>query len=202
MHEMNQSESEDRLVEALRHLAQQSSRAPSAQLGAELATAFRRHHRRRRTRKAIAVMALCCIVSVAWLLTMSTRKAAPYVAVDVRPSTKTAVAPDTTNALVPTAAELNANAHVKKALQHGLNSIASQRRRTQLEARQAPSFLPLPTYDPVGAKDELQIIRVEMPIQDLRLVGAPVGADVPNRLVQADFAVGRDGTPYGVRLVQ
>ncbi len=149
-----------------------------------------------------AVMAICCVFSAAWLLTMSTRKAAPYVAVNARPSTQTAVAPDTANALVPTAAELNAAAHVRKTLQHGLNSIASQRRRTQLEAHQAPSFLPLPTYDPVGAKDELQIIRVEMPIQDLRLVGAPVGADVPNRLVRADFVVGHDGTPYAVRLVQ
>src|SRR5438874_3119166 len=175
MHEMNQSESEDRLVEALRHLAQQSSRAASPQLGTELATAFRRHHRRSRARKVIAVMAICCVLSVAWLLTMSTRKAAPYVAVDAKPSTKAAVAPDTANALAPTAAELNANAHVKKILQHGLNSIASQRRRTQLEARQAPSFLPLPAYDPVGAKDEPQIIRVEIPLQEPRPVGTPVG---------------------------
>jgi len=197
MHEMNQSESEDRLVEALRHLAQQSSRAASPQLGTELATAFRRHHRRRRARRrAIAVMAICCVLSVAWLLSMPTRKAVPYGAVDAGLSTKTdVVAPDTATALAPTAAELNAAAHIKKTLQHGLSSIASQRRRTRLEARQASDFLPLPTYDPAGAKDELQIIRVEMPIQDLRLVGAPVGADVPNRLVRADFVVGRDGTP-------
>jgi hypothetical protein len=91
----------------------------------------------------------------------------------------------------------------KKSAQRDVKIRTRPRRPVQTEARQSATFLPLPSYDSrVFRKDDLQIIGVEMPIQDLRLLGAPVGADVPNRQVRADFVVGHDGTPYAVRLVQ
>lgn len=197
MPQMNQFESEDQLLDALRRLARNSSRAASAEVSAGLTDAFRRHHRRRRTRNAaIVLLAICCLASAAALL-IRPQKAAPVIG-KKKPSTIAApFVPSTANTPNPPA-----NAGTWKTAQHDARHKTPRRQRAATEARQSAVFLPLPSYDPAVAKGELQIIRVEMPIQDLRLVGAPVGADVPNRQVRADFVVGHDGTPYAVRLVQ
>ena len=54
----------------------------------------------------------------------------------------------------------------------------------------------------IPAGDELRVVRLEMPGEDLRLVGAAVTEEIARRRVTADFVVGHDGTPYAVRLVQ
>ena len=54
----------------------------------------------------------------------------------------------------------------------------------------------------IPAGDELRVVRLEMPGEDLRLVGAPVMEKLAGRHVTADFVVGHDGTPYAFRLVQ
>jgi hypothetical protein len=196
----NQFDSEERLVRSLRRLSSESSRAASPDLEATLASAFRRHHRRRRTRNAaIAALAIACLVSGAVLL-RKPEKAAPPVA-GIVPSIVSApsVSSTTTAANPPANAGTLQLAHHDAA--HDVKSKTLRRQRNPTEARFIV-FLPLPSYDPAAGQDGLHVVRVQMPIQDLRLVGAPIGADVPNRVVQADFAVGRDGTPYGVRLVQ
>ncbi|HJX83252.1 MAG TPA: hypothetical protein VJ723_02780, partial [Candidatus Angelobacter sp.] len=60
----------------------------------------------------------------------------------------------------------------------------------------------LPSYDPAMAPGDLQIVRLELTGAELSLVGAPVTEALTDRRIRADFLVGRDGTPYGVRLVQ
>jgi hypothetical protein len=197
MHEVkNQFESEEKLVGALRRLARESSQDASPEVAAGLAAAFRRHHRRRRTRNAaIAVLAIACLASAALLWTKPHAAAAPTIAKQPPSPAAVPIAPAGTPLASVRAASQEMTRHV-------VNPNAPPSHRRQAEARRSAAFLPLPAYDPMVAKDDLQIIRVEMPIQDLRLVGAPVGADVPNRPVRADFVVGHDGTPYAVRLVQ
>jgi hypothetical protein len=50
--------------------------------------------------------------------------------------------------------------------------------------------------------NDWQIVRLELTGAELRMVGAPVTEELADRRVRADFLIGRDGTPYGVRLVQ
>lgn len=64
------------------------------------------------------------------------------------------------------------------------------------------AFLALPAYDPTMPKDDLQVVRVQLPASALWKIGAPVPADASERRVMADFVVGQDGTAYAVRLVQ
>jgi hypothetical protein len=200
----NQFDSEERLVGALRRLSTESSRAASPDLGTTLANAFRRHHRRRRTRNvAIAALAIACLVAATVLL-RKPEKAAPSVASTAPSDVSVPSVPSTIAATNPpaNAGTLKIARHdAQHDAEHDVKPRALRRQRNPMEARFIV-FLPLPSYDPAAGQDGLQVVRVEMPIQDLRLVGAPVGADVPNRVVQADFAVGPDGTPYGVRLVQ
>lgn len=192
---------EDRLSNALRNLAKDSAHnnAPS-ELGVELAGAFRRHHRRRRAKNAaIVVLAAGCFLCTTWLLIRSSQK--PSSPVIVKNTTKETAAPHTAEAGVPKNIDINPR-EVKNAVKHGPKHQALHE-EPQVAAREAGDFLPLPSYDSsIATNNDLQIIRVEMPIQDLRLVGAPVNAAIPNRPVLADFVVGRDGTPYAVRLVQ
>ncbi len=215
MREINQFESgssdpsspEDRLANALRRLADEAPRSASPELGAVLGSAFRRHHRRRRIRNtAIAALLVIGLSSAAWLLTRTSQKAAPQVAVHnpatAAPVEKTAVGTQHINLPAAQATNTPGAQQAKAIAKHGPRHGASHPQAAQAEARQEGSFLPLPAYDPDVAESELRIVRVEMPIQDLRLVGAPVGPEVPNRPVLADFVVGRDGTPYAVRLVQ
>jgi len=63
-------------------------------------------------------------------------------------------------------------------------------------------FFALPYYDPAMTASDWQIVRLELTGAELRMVGAPVTEELADRRVRADFLIGRDGTPYGVRLVQ
>ena len=199
---MNQFESEDRLVGALRRLAEESSRVPSPEVAAGLAAAFRRHHRRRRTRNAVlVVLAICSLASVALFLTRQEKAAPVMVKNPSSPVTSPVVESATPTPASSTMGTAN-NPGSKKAAQRDVRQRAVRYQTVASQARQSLAFLPLPSYDPAVRNDELRIVRVEMPIQDLRLVGAPVAADVPNRQVRADFVVGHDGTPYAVRLIQ
>jgi hypothetical protein len=191
------SHSEDQLASALRDLAQASPRSAPPEVGAALGAAFHRHHRRRRVKNfAIAALVVIGLSSAAWLSTRAPRKATPQIA--IHPPTPAARIEKATTASVPGTQEIKRI--VKPTPRH--SAPRREQSPTEVAARQDGDFLPLPDYDPAAPQGELRIIRVEMPIQDLRLVGAPVSAGIPNRRVLADFVVGQDGTPYGVRLVQ
>lgn len=192
---VNQFGSEDRLSRALRRLAQESARNAPPELALGLAGAFRRYHRRRRVKNsAIVILAMGCLFSTVWFFSRSAMPAPP-----------TAHGITKQPAVTDTAASKNIAANAGET-----NETSKQARRrrpsleqTQVAAREAGDFLPLPSFDPsIAVSSDLQIIRVQMPIQDLRLVGAPVNVAMPNREVLADFVVGQDGTPYAVRLIQ
>lgn len=195
---MNQFGKQDRLAEALRQLAQESERAAPPELGLALASAFRRHHRRRRIKNAAVTLAVTgCLFSTTWLLIRPSTSAPRIVnrtgAGRIIPKAPPSTAPENTNTRLAGKKQAAKRPHARRAA----------RGNAQLAARETGEFLPLPSYDPaVASSNELQIIRLRMPVQDLRLVGAPVNVAMPNRQVLADFVVGQDGTPYAVRVIQ
>ena len=193
---MNQFGPEDRLCRALRRLAQESGHNAPPELELALAGAFRAHHRRRKIRiAAVALVATVGLFSAMWLIGRPSQTAKPQLA------RHDATAPNAAISAAPNNID-GSRAETKKTVKHGSRRRTSTR-QPQVAARETGDFLPLPSYDPsVAVNNGLQIIRVRMPIQDLRLVGAPVNAAMPNRQVLADFVVGQDGTPYAVRLVQ
>ena len=193
---MNQFASEDRLSKALRRLAQESARNAPPDLGSALAGTFRRHHRQRRLKNsAIIVLAIGCLLFTVWFFPKSTATPTTAQNTTKEPAVTSAGASAVSK---DTKIERKERQQARVASRH-----QASREKTQVATLEPGDFLPLPSYDPsVAANRDLQIIRVRMPIQDLRLVGAPVNAAMPNRQVLADFVVGQDGTPYAVRLIQ
>jgi hypothetical protein len=63
------------------------------------------------------------------------------------------------------------------------------------------AFVPLPSFAFSKSNEDLRIIRVEMPVSSLRLLGARVNDDLITQRVVADLLIGVDGTPYAFRLI-
>ncbi|HEY6970447.1 MAG TPA: hypothetical protein VJA94_14665 [Candidatus Angelobacter sp.] len=179
--------SDERLSSALRELAEGSRQGASPELGTTLKDAFRRHHiRRRRVRAARIVVIAICFVMLA---------AVPLLRKAVLKNTSQETAAVHTippqEVTYPTDFSSNvARAAARKNSPHPNSS------------RPGDAFVALPSFDVVPAGDELRVVRLEMPGDDLRLVGAPVVEGIAGRRVTADFVVGHDGTPYAVRLVR
>jgi hypothetical protein len=64
------------------------------------------------------------------------------------------------------------------------------------------SFYPLPVAETLPPLESGMVVRVEMPMSSLRLMGVPVGAETGGEPVQADVLLGQDGLARGVRLIQ
>jgi hypothetical protein len=181
---------DDKLTGALRHLAASSRRGAPAEIGAVLATEFRRHHARRRLVRRMTVVALAaCIALVAGLLSIrSTDKA-------------TARAQEaTSNVGVQPANAVSAPAATTRPVRSSAKHVKA--RAAAVTAASTREFLALPGYDPAVPSDELHVVRVQLPASALWQMGAPVSPDSGARKFMADFVVAQDGTPYAVRLVQ
>jgi hypothetical protein len=188
-----------RLTVALRGLAASSRQGAPVEVGAGLATAFRRHHARRRLvrRTSIAALAACVALTIGLMLMRSPHKVPANAIVQQKPSDVPAKAPETTKApeamTVATAVKASPQPAIKRARppKASNNAVASRRQ-----------FLALPGYDPGVPADELHVVRVQLPGSALWQMGAPVSPDLGARQFMADFVVSQDGTPYAVRLVQ
>jgi hypothetical protein len=66
----------------------------------------------------------------------------------------------------------------------------------------AINFYRLPDADDLPPIESATIVRVQLPMSSLRLIGLPVSEDRAAELVQADMLLGQDGLARGVRLVQ
>ena len=181
-----------RLTRALRGLAASSRQGAPAELGAGLATAFRRHHARRRLvrRVSIAAVAACLALAAGLILIRPAHQVPEKANVQQQPSVVPTNTPEATAVAkaAPTLPRPTAN-HVKPKPRN--NTVASHRQ-----------FLALPGYDPAVPADELHVVRVQLPGSALWQMGAPVSPDSGARQFMADFVVSQDGTPYAVRLVQ
>lgn len=182
-----------RLSDAMRGLAASSRHGAPVEIGAGLATAFRRHHARRRLIRRTSVAALAaCLALAAGLISMRSRHEAPSRdAVNKQPSVAPVKAPEVvTNAKAATMSPQPAKKQAKPKTTN--NNLAAASRQ----------FLALPGYDPSVPADELHVVRVQVPASALWQMGAPVSPDLGARKFMADFVVSQDGTPYAVRLVQ
>jgi hypothetical protein len=195
MHEIDpQSEhslAEDTVSKALRHMARSSQQDAPAEIGVSLATAFRRHHRRRRVRRASIVGLVACIALIAGLMSLRTlqhRQSITQARIEIG-----SVPIKTPDAVITTAA---VPVQLKPAHKR------TQPKATTSDITYSRQFLALPGYDPDVPADELHVMRVQVPSSALWQMGAPVSLDGGNRKVLADFVVSQDGTPYAVRLVQ
>ena len=64
------------------------------------------------------------------------------------------------------------------------------------------SFYPLPEAEALPALENAMVVRVQLPVSSLQLMGVPVGEERADASVQADLLLGQDGLARGVRLVQ
>jgi hypothetical protein len=64
------------------------------------------------------------------------------------------------------------------------------------------SFYPLPEAEALPAVESAMVVRVQLPVSSLRLMGVPVDEDGADGAVQAELLLGQDGLARGVRLVE
>jgi hypothetical protein len=199
---------DDKLTRAMRNLAATSQQGASAETGLGLAAAFRRHHARRRRIRRISLAGLMtCFLAMAGLVFFQTRQTP-------RPAQNA-----TQNANQAHIEPANAPAQASQAIQAA--SMPAERPRpahellhpqllhhqllhsnvTATKVAYSREFVALPGYDPEVPAEDLHIVRVQLPTSTLWQMGAPINPAGPERRVLADFVVGQDGTPYGVRLV-
>lgn len=62
-------------------------------------------------------------------------------------------------------------------------------------------FIALPSFAFETPGEELRVVRVEMPVSSLRILGARVNDELSTRRIVADLLVGTDGTPYAFRII-
>lgn len=187
--------SEALLSAALHRLAKGSPTGAPEEVGANLARSFRQHHaRRRRVRVAgWSAMAACVILAAVLALKfvgVRGNSVMPNVAAQPQPAQTPSVARQEKQP-VPQRAKDQRNAVARGNAYPNTN-----------QTPQNDGFVPLPSYDPAVGTGDLQVVRLELSGADLRLVGAPVAEDLSDQRILADVVVGRDGTPYAVRLVQ
>jgi hypothetical protein len=182
-----------RLSVALRGLAAASRQGAPAEVGAGLATAFRRHHARRRLvrRMSIAALAACVVLAIGLMLMRSPHREPTKAIVQPQPS-----------AVPVKASEVVAAAKSVKTSPQPASKRARPPKASNATVASRRQFLALPGYDPAVPADELHVVRVQLPGSALWQMGAPVSPDLGARKFMADFVVSQDGTPYAVRLVQ
>lgn len=187
--------SEARLSQALRSLADGSPAEAPAKIGDALSGAFRRHHARRRAIRRTAVAAVICMVLPATVLLVSKRHREPTPApeaVVASPLAKTAATPVAVASALPVRAK---KSHAKS----GGSSVAAAAGN---DVARNDGFVDLPSSDQAVRGEDLRVIRLEVTGRALQMVGAPVAEESADNRMLADFIVGQDGTPYAVRLVR
>lgn len=187
--------SEALLSSALHRLASAAERNAPTALQASLVGEFRRHHRRRRQKRFLgAASVTLCLLLFATMLKLRAPLAGNERERVGTPQTQTV-------AKVP---EQPLPANRFESNEISAHSLSKYQRAASDEqtGREPEGFIALPSYDPATASGELQVVRVELPGSELRMLGAPVAGDLSDQPVTADFITDRDGTPYAVRFVQ
>jgi len=64
------------------------------------------------------------------------------------------------------------------------------------------SFYPLPEAEALPAVENAMVVRVQMPVSSLRLMGFPLEEERADAAVQAELLLGQDGLARGVRLAE
>jgi hypothetical protein len=64
------------------------------------------------------------------------------------------------------------------------------------------NFYPLPEAEALPAVESAMVVRVQLPVSSLQLMGVPDSEERADSSVEADLLLGQDGLARGVRLVQ
>ncbi len=64
------------------------------------------------------------------------------------------------------------------------------------------SFYPLPEAEALPAVENAMVVRVQLPVSSLQLMGVPVSDEGADASVQADLLLGQDGLARAVRLAE
>jgi hypothetical protein len=64
------------------------------------------------------------------------------------------------------------------------------------------SFYPLPEAEALPEVENAMVVRVQLPVSSLQLMGVPVGDERTDAPVEAELLLGQDGLARGVRLVE
>lgn len=181
--------SEALLSSALHRLASAVEHNAPAALQASLLGEFRRHHRRRRQKRflGVASVAVCLLLLAAILKSRAPAGHSEVAKVGTPQAQKVA--------------GIAAKPAPTGSLASGASFTPNQSNRIAT-ATEPDGFIALPGYDLAMASGEFEVVRVELPSSELRMLGAPVVGDWSDQPVLADFITDRDGTPYAVRLVQ
>ena len=185
------SQQESQFSAALRRACLSAPQSAPPALGEKLRNEFRRHHilRRRKRNARLLLVAACVAASVITIPRWRPR------------SSNTAVVREPMEMLPRRANVVIGNPESTPAPLRPARKPESIRSRKDRESA-AERFVALPTFDSAFPIDHLEIVRVDLPGQDLRLVGFPVTEEIANRRVVADVLLAQDGTPYALRLVQ
>ena len=66
----------------------------------------------------------------------------------------------------------------------------------------AAGFYPLPDADALPPVESAMVVRVQLPMASLELIGFPINQDRASERVEAEVLLGQDGLARGVRLVE
>jgi hypothetical protein len=177
-------DNEQAILDGLRDLAAEEPRQAPQYVETYLVSAFRRRARRRRvqawaTAAGIGVIA-AGIAALLWVAGPALKRA------QVVPGAIVA-APAVTGSR-PTTPAAERAADVRYAVIRA-DEVAS-------------SFYPLPEADALPPLETAMVVRVQLPLSSLQLMGFPVDEETDADPVEADVLLGQDGLARGVRLIQ
>jgi hypothetical protein len=179
---MNKNEQE--LLNALRGLAADGPRQAPQHIEEFLVAELRRRSRVRRTKVWWSISAVAAIAAgvgvFIWMRPVSP-KVAPVVARVNVPQLP---------GLVPPVA------------QPAPQESQAARTVSKRSHRADVSFYALPSASDLPPVENAMVVRVQLPLSSLRLMGLPVSEESSTERVQADVLVGQDGLARGVRFVQ
>jgi hypothetical protein len=67
---------------------------------------------------------------------------------------------------------------------------------------ESDGFYPLPEAEALPAVENAMVVRVQLPVSSLQLMGVPVSEESADSNVEADLLLGQDGLARAVRLVE
>jgi hypothetical protein len=70
------------------------------------------------------------------------------------------------------------------------------------EEADAASFYPLPEAEALPALENAMVVRIQLPVSSLQLMGVPVSEESAGASVQAELLLGQDGLARAVRLAE
>jgi hypothetical protein len=193
---------DEKLVKALRELAEDAPRGAPAEVGIRVGAAFARRRAllwRRRAGLVTVAAAAILVTSLMWMRRGNLSSAQ----IAKQQAAQNAAQPlDVAHA--DEGADHSQDVSNTKRASNG-RQLSAQAQRHQVAATSSDlasnDFIALPTFDPAIPVGPSRIVRVELPGSSLQLVGYPVNAEMMDRRVVTDLLLGQDGRPYAVRLV-